>query len=271
MFSNNTVFIQEMVVFNDMLCHYIISYCLLPLDENAKHLQLPLIPTIQSSSLTIMMILCDIGKQCSKVITTSLVAYTMLFGVDPDPSLATTGGPGYTFDTTTENGIVRLKACSPSSNCVSSNYLEPPNRYVSPLKIVNDRDVAFQRAIRELQKRDGDFSIAEVVSKDYYIHITKPGTAPGSLDDIELTFPSSGGIVNIRCEARVTLPPPPFCVKKNCINGNMDQRKRLEDLMYVLGLPPVDQKQMQGAKWTPIFLNSDRVPGFYDDYDYEYH
>ena len=79
---------------------------LLPLDENAKHLQLPLIPTIQSSSLTTMMILCDIGKQCSKVITTSLVAYTMLFGVDPDPSLATTGGPGYTFDTTTENGIV---------------------------------------------------------------------------------------------------------------------------------------------------------------------
>ncbi len=208
-----------------------------------------------------------------KRVSTSFVACTLLlFGVDPYASLATEGGPGYLYETPSDNnqsqvGAVRLKQCSPTSNCVSSNYLEPPNRYISPLKIVNERDVAFQRAVRELQKGDGNFGIVKVASKEYYIHLTTAGTAPGSLDDIELTFPDTGGIVNWKCEARTTLPPPPFCIKKNCINGNMDQRKRLEDLSYVLGLPPADQKQMQGAKWTPIFFNSDKVPGFYDDYD----
>jgi uncharacterized protein (DUF1499 family) len=203
---------------------------------------------------------------------TSIATCALLFA-DPAPSSAT-GGPGYAYESIPSNndvnqygGIVRLKSCSATSNCVSSNYLEPPNRYVSPLQIVNDRDIAFQRAVRELQKQDGGYSINEVISKDYYIHLTTAGTTPGSLDDIELTFPNDGGIVNVRCEARVTLPPPPFCIKKNCINGNMDQRKRLEDLTYILGLPPADQKQMQGAKWTPIFFNSDRVPGFYDDYE----
>lgn len=226
------------------------------------------------------MMLIEIGRQLHNLAAISTATCSILFAdisnTISSSSTPTALGPGYDIS---NDGIVRLKACSPTSNCVSSNYLEPPNRYISPLKIVNERDLAFQRAIKDLQQQktsssssnNSEFTISQVISKDYYIHLTTAGTTPGSYDDIELTYPDSGDIVNIRCEARVTLPPPPFCVKKNCINGNMDQRKRLSDLMYLLGLPPADQTQMQeGAKWTPIFFNSDRVPGFYDDYEYEY-
>lgn len=114
---------------------------------------------------------------------------------------------------------------------------------------------------------DGVTSIVEIVPKEYYIHLTVPGTSPSSLDDIELTFAQE--IANVKCEARIALPPPPFCTKKNCINGNMDQRSRVERLGRLLGLPPNDVEEMRGeAKWTPIFLNSDRVPGFEDDDGY---
>eukprot|EP00584_Thalassiosira_punctigera_P020152 CAMPEP_0172546750 /NCGR_PEP_ID=MMETSP1067-20121228/16449_1 /TAXON_ID=265564 ORGANISM="Thalassiosira punctigera, Strain Tpunct2005C2" /NCGR_SAMPLE_ID=MMETSP1067 /ASSEMBLY_ACC=CAM_ASM_000444 /LENGTH=206 /DNA_ID=CAMNT_0013333721 /DNA_START=191 /DNA_END=811 /DNA_ORIENTATION=+ len=161
--------------------------------------------------------------------------------------------------------ITRLEACSAQSNCVSSNYREPPNRYVSPFRILNEPDVAFRRAVRDIKSSDDrDVSIAEIVPRDRYIHVTVPGTAPSSVDDVELIF--SDGVVNVKCEATVTLPPPPFCVKKNCINGNMSQRLRVERMGYLLGLPPSDREEMAGAKWTPIFMNSDRVPGFDDDF-----
>ncbi|KAL7541578.1 hypothetical protein ACHAWF_006972 [Thalassiosira exigua] len=161
----------------------------------------------------------------------------------------------------------RLDACNPKGNCVSSNYREPPNRYVSPFKIVNDPEVSFQRAVRDLTRsaQDGnEVTITEIASRDKYIHLTMPGTAPSSLDDIELTFSES--IVNVKCEARVTLPPPPFCLRKNCINGNMDQMLRVERIGRLLGLPTSDADEMrQESKWTPIFFNSDRVPGWSDD------
>lgn len=159
----------------------------------------------------------------------------------------------------------RLEICNSQSNCVSSNYREPPNRYVSPFRIVNEPDVAFQRAVRDLNSNnDGDAAtIVEIAPRANYIHLTVPGTSPSSFDDIELVFLQE--VVNVKCEARVTLPPPPFCIKKNCINGNMDQRSRVERLGRLLGIPPNDVEEMRDeAKWTPIFLNSDRVPGFDD-------
>mmetsp|Transcript_14986 Transcript_14986/g.26807 ORF Transcript_14986/g.26807 Transcript_14986/m.26807 type:complete len:213 (-) Transcript_14986:471-1109(-) len=169
-----------------------------------------------------------------------------------------------------QQSITRLDRCSAQSNCVSSNYREPPNRYVSPFRIVNEPQIAFQRAVRDVknsQQNDGTLngmSIVEIVPNDYYIHVTVPGTAPSSVDDIELIF--SEDVVNVKCEATVTLPPPPFCVKKNCINGNMDQRSRVERMGSLLGLPANDREEMMGAKWTPIFMNSDRVPGFEDNF-----
>ena len=180
-------------------------------------------------------------------------------------SLLTSTDTHQTFDRSMhlQSQHVRLDRCNANTNCVSSNYVEPPNRYVSPLRIVNDPGVAFQRAVRDLKSGDGGVSIVDVVPRDNYIHITVPGTAPSSLDDIELLF--SEGVVNVKCEARVTLPPPPFCVKKNCINGNMPQRSRVERVGLLLGLPANDREEMAGAKWTPIFMNSDRVPGFDDD------
>ena len=167
------------------------------------------------------------------------------------------------FRSKQQNG--RLDTCSREANCVSSSYNEPPNVYVSPLTTVNEPTRAFERAVRDL--REGKFDFVDIKPSSKYIHVTVPGTAPSSLDDVELVF-SSEGTVNVRCEARVTIPPPPFCVKRNCINGNMDQRTRVERLATVLGLPFQDREVMAGAKWTPIFFNSDKVPGFDDDLHY---
>ena len=164
----------------------------------------------------------------------------------------------------------RLKACNANTNCISSGYIEPPNRYMSPLKTLSDKETAYRRAVRDLSNSNSNYyNKIETISKDFYIHIEVPGTAPKSIDDIELLF-TNDNIVNLRCEARITLPPPPFCVQKNCINGNMDQRRRVEDIARILGLPSADYERMtQTAKWSPIFFNSDRVPGFDDD-DYDY-
>ena len=153
---------------------------------------------------------------------------------------------------------------------MSSNYNEPPNRYLSPFRSVNNRSEAFRRAVRAIgSAENNDFNVLEIVPSQFYIHLTVPGTTPGSLDDVELVFvedTATTSIVNVRCVARVTLPPPPFCVQKNCINGNMDQRERVNRIAQILGLPPSDQDQMRkDAKWTPIFFNSDRVPDFADE------
>ena len=117
--------------------------------------------------------------------------------------------------------------------------------------------------------------VVEIRPRETYIHMTVPGTSVGSLDDVEILFAGEnnknneeedeGILVHLRCQARVTLPPPPFCLKKNCINGNMDQRTRVDAIARILGLPSADQEAMQSAKWTPIFFNSDRVPGFDDE------
>ena len=170
---------------------------------------------------------------------------------------------------TSEDQPKILRQCAADTNCVSSNFKEPPNRYLSPLKIVKDQDKAFQQAVRDLNeysKEGNELNIAEIDPKNYYIRLTIPGTAPNSIDDLELWF-TDAGIVNLRAQARVALPPPPFCIQKGCINGNMDQRTRVERISRILGLPSSDRENMeQQAKWTPIFFNSDRVPGF-DEYE----
>ncbi|CAJ1969748.1 unnamed protein product [Cylindrotheca closterium] len=212
----------------------------------------------------------------ASLVTTSRGA--LVISITPDASSSSSSSSDSSLEALTSykqatinDEIVRLQACEPNTNCVSSNYREPPNRYVSPFKIVRDPETAFQRAVRDLiiqQSTSEDdksgFSVAEIIPNSKYIHLTVPGTAPSSLDDIDIVF--SDSVANVKCQARVTLPPPPFCVRKNCINGNMDQRSRIEKLGYILGLPPSDREEMQTAKWTPIFFNSDRVPGFDDEF-----
>jgi len=236
------------------------------------------------------MIILPNGSSSSHAITKAITAICAttcaLFqiGFQPPSSYASTTTE-LLADTTamTSSNTVRFRLCEPTSNCVSSNYREPPNRYVSPLSILKDRDVEFNRAVRDLTafERGDEISstttsllaglhIVEIIPKEYYIHATVSSKAPpGSLDDVELFF-TDGGIVNTKCNARVALPPPPFCIKKGCINANQDQRERVKEVGYLLGLPPSDQKQMQeGARWTPIFFNADRVPDMleYDDFD----
>ena len=175
---------------------------------------------------------------------------------------------GLTTAPVTPDTTVQLRPCAKDTNCVSSFYLEPPNRYVSPLLSRQSPNISFQRALRDLSRYNQARSIE---TKDgVYIHLTVPGTAPTSLDDIELFFQGDDSsedgvttIVNLRGEARVTLPPPPFCVRKNCINGSMDQRDRIARVKTLLGLPAADESRMKDeAKWTPIFFNSDKVPSW---------
>ena len=177
------------------------------------------------------------------------------------PAQAQTG-----FDAT--NNV--LRPCPSDKNCVSSSYAEPPNRYISPLSVVKNSETAFRQAVRDLsseQQQHQYFSITNIDPSHRYIHLTRPGTAPGSIDDIELLFSDDeASIVALRCEAEVTLPPPPFCLQKKCINGNLDQRRRVEKVSKVLGLPSADSNLMKDAKWTPIFFNADRVPGFDDEF-----
>jgi uncharacterized protein (DUF1499 family) len=202
-----------------------------------------------------------------KVITAVLSISSTSLLHDPSPSHASPLEQNLATPTSSISAP-RLTACPPTSNCISSNYLEPPNRYTAPLKLVKDRDIAFQRAIQDIQTNPR-FSLVQAMPKDYTLHLTIPGTSPNSIDDIYLLFPEEGSIVNVKCEAQVTLPTPPFCIQKGCINGNMDQRRRVIELSRVLGLPLNDEDIMkeEGAKWTPIFWNTDRVPDMVDYVD----
>ena len=205
-----------------------------------------------------------------KIVTTIISISSSSLFYNPEPSHASPleSYPDTATSISNSPAAPRLTACSPTSNCISSNYLEPPNRYSAPLKLVKDRDMAFQRVIQDI-KSNSRFSLVQIISKDYTLHLTVPGTAPNSKDDIYLQFPEEGSIVNVKCEAQVTLPPPPFCIQKGCINGNMDQRRRVLELSQVLGLPLNDEDIMkeEGAKWTPIFWNTDRVPDMVDYVD----
>ena len=224
----------------------------------------------------------QMGHPLKRVFVASALSSIVLLGnIDGSfPSLLSSSFSSLSSTVWAETGFdgTTLKACKPETNCVSSNYKEPPNRYMSPLKLVNDRDEAFRRAVNDLKRNalstsqpsssSSSVSIVEIVPKDYYIHLTVPGSTPASLDDVELLYGET--IVNVRCEARVTLPPTPWCVKKNCINGNQFQRERVEGIATsILGLPASDQPQMEKAKWSPIFFNADRVPDTmdYDDDD----
>lgn len=222
------------------------------------------------------MITIALAEAVSKSSISSSARYThaVFLSLALAMSAWTMGPSGAAADIGWDEGSRRLLPCPYESNCVSSNYLEPPNRYVSPLKTNKEREVAFAKAIRDLSLASSSGStittIVDSSSNNYYIHLTVPGTAPNSLDDMELVFVQDGEdetvLVNLRCQSRVVLPPPPFCVKKNCINGNMDQRGRVDSVARILGMPYADGERMQqGAKWTPIFFNSDRVPGFDDE------
>ena len=206
-----------------------------------------------------------LSKAC-RIVTAAYTSGSLLLSVISGPSWAS---DEYYYGPINNN--VPLASCSAESNCVSSNYLEPPNRYISPLKLVKDRDIAFRQAVRDISAAGKDatsqmINLVKVDPNNYYIHLAVPGTALHSEDDIELVF-TADGTVNLKCQAQVTLPPPPFCLKKNCINGNMDQRLRLESISRnTLGLPFVDDDLMkEDSKWTPIFFNSDRVPHFDDE------
>ena len=231
-----------------------------------------------------MMILLLKAIQASVVATTASLLTTSM-GLEEHSVVGITiaAQPAPTLIVATTDFIVpppQLRPCAKDTNCVPSFYAEPPNRYVSPWVSRQSPNVALQRALRYLSSKDSSHLVEarSIETQDgSYIHVVVSGTAPNSYDDIELFFqgdsssenvPGDNTLINLRSEARVTLPPPPFCIRKNCINGSMDQRDRLARIQRVVGLPAADEGRMnEQAKWTPIFFNSDKVPSWDDDDD----
>lgn len=118
---------------------------------------------------------------CSMVISGMLISCPL--GAHPWIAIADTGWDRSTY---------RLLPCPYESNCVSSNYQESPNCYMSPLRTQKRPIVAFSNAICDLSTSQTTTTttttIVDSQNQNLYIHLTVFGMAPNSLDDIEVVF-----------------------------------------------------------------------------------
>ena len=144
-----------------------------------------------------------------------------------------------------------LKPCKGESDCISSNGLEAPNHFQAPLAFSpKTRDKAFVDAVRLL--RDDD-ACTVVDDASRYIQARCGG------DNVELLLRDD--VVTFRVAAVTKGITPPWCVEKGCINGSMNQRRRILRLGERLGWSPIDSTNLADeGRWTPIFFNTDAVP-----------
>jgi hypothetical protein len=144
-----------------------------------------------------------------------------------------------------------LKACRGESDCISSNGLEAPNHFQAPLAFApKTRDTAFADAARLLR----DECTAEEIDDSARYALARCGG-----DVVELLLRDD--VATFRVAAITKGITPPACFKKGCINGSMNQRKRILKLGERLGWSPVDSTNMADeGRWTPIFFNTDAVP-----------
>ena len=144
-----------------------------------------------------------------------------------------------------------LKPCKGESDCISSNGLEAPNHFQAPLAFApKTRDKAFTDAVG-LLRDDAACTVVDDAAR--YIQARCGG------DNVELLLRDD--VVTFRVAAVTKGITPPWCVEKGCINGSMNQRKRILRLGERLGWSPVDSTNLQDeGRWTPIFFNTDAVP-----------
>ncbi len=142
-----------------------------------------------------------------------------------------------------------LKNCRGESDCISSNGAEAPNHFQAPLAFApKTRDKAFADAARLL--RDECTAVDDGAR---YIQARCDG------DVVELLLRDD--VATFRVAALQKGITPPWCIEKNCINGSMNQRKRILKLGERLGWSPIDSTNLQDeGRWTPIFFNTDAVP-----------
>ena len=109
-----------------------------------------------------------------------------------------------------------LPACKGESDCISSAGRESPNHFQAPLSFApTQRRVAFAAAVGALRAE----GCGVVDDSQTYIAATCSG------DDVELLLRED--VATFRVAARQKGVTPPWCVEKGCINGSMNQRRRV--------------------------------------------
>lgn len=120
---------------------------------------------------------------------------------------------------------------------------------MAPLRFdTNDRELAFKRAKAYLAS---EYELLEADSPAYLHAVTTDA------EDLELHFLDADPVVTFRLVARNPTPMPAFCASRGCINGNQQQRTKIQTLRDGLGWRSDDSK-FDGEKfegWVPIFLH----------------
>mmetsp|Transcript_11036 Transcript_11036/g.32934 ORF Transcript_11036/g.32934 Transcript_11036/m.32934 type:complete len:169 (+) Transcript_11036:157-663(+) len=142
-----------------------------------------------------------------------------------------------------------LPPCRGESDCISSNGREAPNHFQAPTSFAPaTKAKAFQAAKSALSQ------CSDVVDDSQsYLRARCEG------DVVELLLRDD--LATFRVAAVSKGVTPPWCLEKNCINGSMQQRRRILALAKALGWSPVDSTNLEDeGRWTPIFFNTDAVP-----------
>ena len=150
----------------------------------------------------------------------------------------------------------RLRRCPGSKQCVSSAGGEAPNKAMAPLSYApTPRLEAFARLLREL-RGNPEVTVEEEDAESGYVRAAVVPASGGDAEDLEVqVLPGTLGLAAFRDTARSTRAPPPWCVKKGCLNGNQTQRSRMQALAASLSWSPTDTGALQeDAEWKPIFL-----------------
>lgn len=144
---------------------------------------------------------------------------------------------------------VSLRLCRTESDCISSAGKEAPNHYNAALSFApKGKAAAFADAVKELRE-----SCVAVDDGASYVQARCGG------DVVELLLRDD--VATFRVAAETKGVTPPWCVEKGCINGSMNQRRRILALAKALGWSPIDSTQLEDeGRWTPIFFNTDAVP-----------
>ena len=153
----------------------------------------------------------------------------------------------------TAQGSLRQCTLPPTEQgCVSSSPASAPNRFLAPLRYDEiSREQAYRRVRAYLSSSASPWALDAANDSPEYLH------AGSDEEDLELRFLPDDNAVTFRLLAKRPTPMPAFCASRGCINGNADQRKRLEMLRDEVGFRS-DEARFDGEKydgWVPIFLH----------------
>ncbi|KAG2426746.1 hypothetical protein HXX76_012803 [Chlamydomonas incerta] len=150
-------------------------------------------------------------------------------------------------------GEARLLPCTPKASCVSTANFLSPSQYLAPWSFDPKTPAAAKRQLLDelVGVRGG-----QVVREDEgrgYVAVAVPYQLGAGKSDVDLMeFKFTDVAVAFRSEARLNIPPPPFCFTPGCISGPPN-RARMEALRDTLGWN--SQETDEDKKWVQILLH----------------